>query len=124
MKKALFVVVLALVSILGLSGSAYAASGPTKHVVVAGSGGLDVAAKECAPLLGQPSWQACVAHHDGLYEPASAGSINRNFVRDELATKPNAGGPVTCVAEFVKMPNGDIGWAFPANPICKGVSRK
>lgn len=118
MKKALFVV-LAVVSIVGLSGSAYAASGPTKYVAIPGSSGLEVAAKECAPFLGQPSWQACVAHHDGLYTPASDGSINRNYVRDELATKPNSMGPVECEAEFVKMPNGDIGWAIPSNPKCK-----
>lgn len=123
MKKALLVV-LAVVSIVGLSSSANAASGPTKHVVVAGSGGLDVAAKECSPLLGQSSWQACVAHHDGLYTPNADGSISRNYIRVDDAPAPNAGGPVTCVAEFVKLPNGDIGWAFPANPICKGVSRK
>lgn len=115
---------MALVSILGLSGSAYAASGPTKHVVVAGSGGLDTAAKECAPYLGQPSWQACVAHHDGLYTPNADGSISRNYLRDTLAPKPNDGGPVTCVAEFVAMPNGDIGWAFPVSPTCKGVNNK
>ncbi|TAN36523.1 hypothetical protein EPN27_00680 [Patescibacteria group bacterium] len=123
MKKSLFVVALAFVAIIGSSGSAYAA-GPTKHVVVAGSGGLDVAAKECAPHLGQPSWQACVAHHDGLYTPNADGSISRNYIRVDDAPAPNADGPITCEAKFVAMQNGDIGWEFPTNPKCKGVARK
>lgn len=123
MKKVFLLYIVAVLSFLSF-GHAYAASGPTKHVVVAGSGGLDVAARECAPFLGQPSWQACVAHHDGLYTPNTDGSISRNYVRDHLAPKPNLDGPVTCVAEFVKMPSGDIGWAFPANQTCNGVNRK
>lgn len=118
MKKVMPLVVL-LFSFLCVSVSANAASGPTKHVVIAGSGGLEVAAKECAPFLGQPSWQACVAHHDGLYTPNADGSISRGYIRNEFVSKPNADGPVKCVAEFVKMPNGDIGWVFPADLICK-----
>ncbi len=118
MKKASFVVTLALAAIFGLTGSVHAA-GPTKHVVVAGTGGLDVAAKECASHLGQPSWQSCVAHHDGLYTPNKDGTISRNYIRADTAPKPNADGPIACVAELIKIPNGDIGWAFPVNPACK-----
>ena len=34
---------------------------------VAGTAGLDVAVKKCAPLEGTREWQTCVAHYDGLY---------------------------------------------------------
>lgn len=108
-----------MVLVFGLMGSVYAASGPTKYVEVAGSGGLNVAAKECALFLGQASWQACVAHHDGLYTPSADGTISRNYARSESAPIPNVGGPVACVAELVVMPNGDIGWVFSKNPTCK-----
>ena len=54
---------------------------------VAGTAGLDVAAKKCAPLEGTREWQACVAHYDGLYTKSN-GVIKRSYSLSADAPKP------------------------------------
>lgn len=66
--------------------------GPSKPVTfektgeVAGTAGLGIAAKKCAPHEGTPEWQMCVAHYDGLYTK-SGSAIKRSYVLSEDAPK-------------------------------------
>ena len=50
----------------------------TKTGEIAGTAGLQVAAKKCASLEGTKDWQACVAHYDGLYTKRN-GTIVRSY---------------------------------------------
>jgi hypothetical protein len=54
---------------------------------VAGTAGLNVAAKKCASLEGAREWQECVAHYDGLYT-MSNGTIKRSYAISSDAPKP------------------------------------
>jgi hypothetical protein len=54
---------------------------------VAGTAGLEVAARKCASLEGTKGWQTCVAHYDGLYTKSN-GVIKRNYERASDAPKP------------------------------------
>ena len=55
---------------------------------IAGSAGLEVAAKKCAALEGSREWQTCVAHYDGLYTKSN-GVIKRSYVQSADAPKPS-----------------------------------
>lgn len=59
-----------------------------KRGEVAGSAGLEVAAKKCAALEGGREWQTCVAHYDGLYTKSN-GVIKRSYVQSVDAPKPS-----------------------------------
>ena len=77
------------VGVVGLT--ACSASGPVtfeKKGEVAGTAGLEVAAKKCASLEGSREWQTCVAHYDGLYTKSN-GVIKRSYVPSVDAPKPS-----------------------------------
>ena len=86
MFKNLFV----LMSIAGLTACTGVGDGSitfAKTGEVAGSAGLDIATKKCAPLEGTRDWQICVAHYDGLYTKSN-GIIKRSYERSADASKP------------------------------------
>lgn len=79
-----------LIGVLGLTacaGVGDSAATFTKTGEVAGTAGLEVAAKNCAQLEGTRDWQACVAHYDGLYFK-SDGAIKRGYELSENSPKP------------------------------------
>lgn len=81
--------VLILAGVVGLS--ACASNGGVafeKKGEVAGTAGLEVAAKKCAALEGSREWQSCVAHYDGLYTKSN-GVIKRSYVPSTDAPKPS-----------------------------------
>ena len=86
MFKKLFVLVavMGLTACAGVGGSAVTF---TRTGEVAGTAGLDVAAKQCAPLEGTRDWQACVAHYDGLYTKSN-GTIKRSYATSPDAPRP------------------------------------
>lgn len=95
--------------------------GVTKQVSMAGSGGLDVAAHKCAPLVGTGEWQACVSHHDGLYSLNKDGTISRNYTREAAAPKPHEDGEIVCAAQGFSSKNGQIVWGVQADSACRPV---
>lgn len=79
-----------LFSVIGLAACAGTKGNVTSYEKVgeiAGTGGLDIAAKRCAQYEGTQEWQTCVAHHDGLYTK-SGGVIKRSYGLSEDAPKP------------------------------------
>lgn len=83
-----------LLGVMGLTACAGSATGNGDGAVtfmkageIAGTAGLEVAAKKCASLEGTKEWQACVAHYDGLYTKSN-GSIKRSYVISPDAPKP------------------------------------
>lgn len=79
-----------LVGVMSLTACAGVGGSPvtfTKTGEVAGTAGLEVAAKQCAPLEGSSEWQACVAHYDGLYTKSN-GTIKRSYAISADAPRP------------------------------------
>lgn len=86
MFRNLFVLV-GLAGLTACAGSGGGAATFTKTGEIAGTAGLEVAAKKCAPLEGSKEWQACVAHYDGLYFK-SDGVIKRGYELSANSPKP------------------------------------
>lgn len=118
MKKAILAFVVVVWSCMSF-GHAFAATplGVTKQVSMAGTGGLEVAARKCADKVGTGEWQSCIAHHDGLYSLNRDGSVSRNYVRDEKAPQPRDG-EVECLADGFATIGGQVVWEVRENPSC------
>ena len=70
-----------IIGLIGLTACAGVHGGATtleRTGEVAGTAGLNVAAKKCASLEGTREWQTCVAHYDGLYIKRN-GTIVRSY---------------------------------------------
>lgn len=119
MKKVIFAVLVFLAFVSSAQAGEWTSMGVTKDVSMAGTGGLDVAARKCADKVGTDAWQACVAHHDGLYTLNRDGSVSRNYVRAEKAPKPHDAGEVVCTAGGFVNKNGQIVYEVPENPKCR-----
>ena len=120
MKKAvLAALVISLAFVSSAHASDWTSMGVTKDVSMAGTGGLDIAARKCADKVGTGEWQSCVAHHDGLYTLNKNGSVSRNYVRAEKAPKPQDAGEVICKAGGFVNKNGQIVWEVPESPNCR-----
>src|SRR5271169_1262399 len=85
MRKNLFV----LIAVMGLTSCKGVGSTVTfvRTGEIAGTAGLDVAAKKCAPLEGTREWQTCVSHYDGLYTKRN-GIIMRSYTLSADAPVP------------------------------------
>lgn len=98
----------------GFAGIASAAGGPTKDIVQPAQG-LTVAQERCPKYAGDEEKEiACVLFHSGAVTKDVGGkyAVNVQLLKEVVADPRREPGQVRkCKAEFIKLPDGSIGWS-------------